>query len=507
MEFIGLRSRLSRRAVFASVAAAGSAVLLAACGSPPPPTKPAVAVPKPTEAPKPGDASKPGEPTKPAAAGAAAPAPGGQPTPLPTPTLPPAFTPVPQPAGTTKLLLRVHWSGVSFNEFMKTISEYNTNQGPKDKIYVALERFVAGSAGPIGTFIADFQAGTQEDIYHLSDAYLADLAARGFFSPPPMEIQSYIKDNFLPTAVATGTIDGKVMGYPTENQPHMMFVNKKMFEEAKLDAVKDFPKKWDDLRRISKELTKKEGGTKTRAGFIAMMNAGEHAMVQRLLWQFLNGAPLMKQDGGGKPIWDVTSDGARAFTELLANMAKDDSTSAGMGEVLPVWGQRRGAILTHDAWGIQHRLLSAGQPGMVEEQYTGGLYDATGTKTGNLSRNYHYVVSSKSKVKDEAWKFLRWNNDGPDFRMQNFQTHTFGFVASVKNFALPKIFPEQMKQAFADSLKEPNQTQMPVIKGLAEVYNIFRDNHDALMNGKLTAAEYTKQVDDELKKAMNQAYG
>ena len=58
-----------------------------------------------------------------------------------------------------------------------------------------------------------------------------------------------------------------------------------------------------------------------------------------------------------------------------------------------------------------------------------------------------------------------------------------------------------------DSLKEPSQTQMPVIKGLAEVYNIIRDHHDALMNLKENPAEYTKAVDEELKKAMNGAYG
>ena len=66
------------------------------------------------------------------------------PTPLPTPTLPPAFTPVPQSAGTTKLLMRVHWSGNFFNEFQKIVSDYNTNTGPQDKLYIALERFVAG---------------------------------------------------------------------------------------------------------------------------------------------------------------------------------------------------------------------------------------------------------------------------------------------------------------------------------------------------------------------------
>jgi multiple sugar transport system substrate-binding protein len=516
-------SRPIGRRAFLGSAAAGAAVLLAACGSPPPPTKPAVAPPKPTEAPKPGDApttapaagaTKPtgaAEPTKPAAAGTAAPAPGA-PAPIPTPTLPPVFTPVPQAAGTTKVLLRVHWSGVFYNEFTKIINDYNAGQGPKDKIYLHLERFVAGSAGPIATFIADFQAGTQEDVYHLNQSQLPDLAARGFFGAAPPEIQAYIKDNFLASAVANGTWEGKVLGYPTENQPHMLFANRKMFEEEKLDPVKDVPKKWDDIRRVAKQLARKDAsGNKTRAGFINHMQQGQLTFVQRLMFQFLSGAPMVKLDGGGRPTFDLTSDVARAFTDLLAGLAKDESSSAGMGAeantINPVWSQRKGAMITHDAYAVYFTLVTAGQPGVMEEQVTQGVYSMDGSKTGNLSRNYHYLQSAKTKVKDQAWTFLRWMNDGPEYRMQNFQTNVFGFVPSVKNYALPKFFPDQMKQAFADSLKEPNQTGLPLIKGLTEYYNILRDNTDGLLLGKMSADEYTKKVDEELKKAVQQAYG
>lgn len=233
-----MSARRSRRTVVGSLVALGSTLLLAACGAPPPT---ATTAPKPTEAPKPAapvaapaaaakpaDAAKPAEPARPTEAPKpAAPAEAGKPTPLPTPTLPPAFTPVPQAAGTTKVLLRVHWSGNFYNEFMKIINDYNGKQGPADKIFVHLERFVAGSAGPIATFIADFQAGTQEDVYHLNQSQLADLAARNFFQAAPNEIQAYIKEHFLPASVSNGTWEGKILGYPTENQPHMMFLNRK----------------------------------------------------------------------------------------------------------------------------------------------------------------------------------------------------------------------------------------------------------------------------------------
>jgi ABC-type glycerol-3-phosphate transport system substrate-binding protein len=488
-----MRRSVTRRAFLATVSAT---LLLAACGgAPSAPT----AAPKAAEPAKPAEASKPAE-SKPAAA------PASPQQPLPTPTLPPVFTPVAQGSGTTKLLMRVHWSGSQLNEFMKVVNDYNTTQGPKDKTYLALERFVAGQAGPIATFIADFQAGTQEDVYHLSDAYLADLASRNFFQAPPQEIQAYIRENYLPSAVATGTWQGNIMGHPTENQPHMMFANKKMFAEAGLDVNKDMPKKWDDIRRVAKALTKKDAsGQKTQAGFIVHPTNGERIMVQRLMFQFLNGAPLV-DTSGPVPKFDVTSDGARQFTELLAGMQQDGSLSAELGQEPAVWPQRKGAIVTHDAFAVFFRLVSSGQPGILEEQHTAPLYNAAGNVTGNMSRNYHFAVSSKTKQRDLSWQFLRWMNDGPEWRMQAFQTHVFGFVASVKNYDLPKFFPEQMKTAFTESMKEPKQTGMPVIKGLNEAFNIFRDAHDALVIGKMTSAEATKQMDEELKKAMANAY-
>jgi ABC-type glycerol-3-phosphate transport system substrate-binding protein len=427
----------------------------------------------------------------------------------PTPTPVPQLTPIPQAAGTTKLLMRVHWSGGRFNDFATIINGYNEKQGPADKTYMALERFVAGQAGPIGTFIADFQAGTQEDIYHLSDAYLADLASRNFFSPPPKEIQGYIKEAFLPSAVATGTIDGNIMGHPTENQPHMIFLNKKMFTEVGLDAEKSPPKTWEDIRRMAKQLTKKDAsGAKTQAGWIYHNNPGdgERPVVQRVIFQFLAGAPLVTTTDG-VPKWDVTSEAARQFTELLYNIAQDGSMSQDMGPQNVIWPQRKGAMVSHDAWSVIFHVIAEGVPGLIDEQHTIPVMSPDGSKNGNMSRNYHFTVSSKSKYKELAWKHLEWLNHGPDYRMQDFQTNKFGFVPSVKNYPMPKPFPEQMKKAFLDSMATPHQTGMPVIKGMAECFSIMRDNTDALVLGKMNPKEYTEKLDGELKKAMQNAYG
>jgi hypothetical protein len=90
--------------------------------------------------------------------------------------------------------------------------------------------------------------------------------------------------------------------------------------------------------------------------------------------------------------------------------------------------------------------------------------------------------------------------------MQKFQTETFGFVPSVKNYPMPSIYPEQIKQAFAESMKQPHQTKFPVVKGLPRALDIMRDKHDALILGQLNPKEYTEQLDAELKAAMKDAY-
>jgi ABC-type glycerol-3-phosphate transport system substrate-binding protein len=495
------RHTLSRRHLLRSMAilaTVGPAAVIAACSSPAAP------------------AQKPAESAKPAAPAAAA----GTPVPKapepaskvlqPTPTDIPLFTPVPQSAGTTKLLLRVHWSQPFYNDFQTIVSDYNATQGAQDKIYITLERFVANQAGPIATFIADYQAGTQEDVYHLDDNYFPDLAARKFFQAPPKEIQDYIKGNFLEKAVESGIWENQVMGYPTENQPHVLFMNKALLKEVGIDVVAQPPKNWDDIRRMAKEATKKDAsGQKIQAGWITMFGYqgyGQRVISQRVLWQFMAGSSLV-DSSGPVPKWDVTSDAARQWTEWIYNVHRTDgSGSQDIGGDDVTWFQRKGAMVSHDAYGLVFRVVRRGPPGLLEEQHAVPIMSPDGSKTGNTSRNYHWLVSQKTKYPELAWKFSRWMNEGPDFRMQKFQTEQFGFVPSVKNYPMPSIYPEQIKNAFTESLKQPMQTLFPVIKGVPRAITIMGDKHDALVLGQLNPKEFTEQLDTELKAAMKDSY-
>ena len=497
------RRTLSRRRLLrsATLLAAGLLAVIAACSG--------------SAAP----AQKPAEPAKPAAPVGAAP---GTPVPQaqaaapasnvlqPTPTDIPLYTPVPQAAGSTKLLLRVHWTQPFYNDFQTIVSDYNATQGAQDKIYIALERFVANQAGPIATFIADYQAGTQEDIYHLDDNNFPDLASRKFFQAPPKEIQDYIKENFLEKAVESGIWDKQIMGYPTENQPHVLFVNKALLKEAGIDVVAQPPKSWDDIRRMAKETTKKDAsGQKTQAGWITPFSwsgYGQRAMAQRVLWQFMAGSPMV-DTSGPVPKWDVTSDAARQWTEFLYNIHRTDgSGSQDMGGDDVVWFQRKGAMITHDAYGLVFRVVRRGPPGLLEEQHALPIMSPDGSKTGNTSRNYHWLVSQKTKYPELAWKFSKLDERRPGLPNAEVPDRRLRLPAVGQELPHAGHLPRAGQERVHRLDEAPNQTLFPVIKGVPRAITIMGDKHDALVLGQLSPKEFTEQLDTELKAAMKDAY-
>jgi ABC-type glycerol-3-phosphate transport system substrate-binding protein len=492
---------LFSRRDFLSIAAKGMATggamaLLAACGQAP--TAPPNTAPAPTAAP-PNTAAA--TPTAAAAAAAAA-----KPV-AATPTAVPLLAPVPQPPNTTKLLLRVHWEGVRLNDFLKYINDYNSTQGPKDGIYIAVER----TDQSMQTYLANYQANSSEDIYHLNDVNIADLASRNFFAPPPKDAVDYINQTYVQSSIQSGTYNNQLLGYPTENQPHLVSLHQPIFKAAGL-TVSDAPKTFDDIRRLAKQLTKVDAGKKVQCGWIVHNEVdpsfgpdAERNFITRCLYQFLEGAPLF-DTSTTPPKFDITSDAARKYTDLQYNLIQDGSTNADMGDAYPTWQQGRGGMYTEDAWAFIYILRDGGQPGILDQTAAVGLRSSDGSKTGNISRNYHYVVSSKSQHQDLAWQFMKWMNHGPEYRMQDYMTNVYGFIPSVKDYPMPKVFPDQIKQAFVDSLKEPNQTAMPTMKGLGEIQKIFRDADDALFSKQLNADDYTKRIDSEVRTALQKAY-
>ena len=146
-----------------------------------------------------------------------------------------------------------------------------------------------------------------------------------------------------------------------------------------------------------------------------------------------------------------------------------------------------------------------GDANIVEEQYAVKPFSSDGTKTLTNTRNYHFQVSAKSKVQDQAWTFLKWLNEGPEFRMAKFQVDVFGFLPSVKALDLPKWWPDQVRKTWKEMLDGPT-VPIPNILGLAQIIELVGTYQNQVVLGQATIQDAMKKADEEAKKVIQDAY-
>ena len=138
--------------------------------------------------------------------------------------------------------------------------------------------------------LARIAAGTPPDATLLWTSPAA-LAARGSLLPLDALMQQarYAPAENWPSAVlASCQFAGKTYGLPVTAGSNGLWYNQDMFERKGIPAHReDFPKSWDELRRLSQEFTVWKGDTLEVAGFVPW-----HAVEDLATWSALNGSQL-----------------------------------------------------------------------------------------------------------------------------------------------------------------------------------------------------------------------
>ncbi len=120
--------------------------------------------------------------------------------------------------------------------------------------------------------VAGFAANAGPDIFNLEifDEYQfitngrvapVDFKAAGFKSLKDMQAK-YMAGMLDPV-----TEDGKVYGLPLELTNWAIYLNKKIFRDAGLDPMKDYPKTWEDVMAVSEKIVIRDGQIIKRRGF------------------------------------------------------------------------------------------------------------------------------------------------------------------------------------------------------------------------------------------------
>ena len=108
-----------------------------------------------------------------------------------------------------------------------------------------------------------------------------------------MKTSKYSKTEAWPPGVLASCLyKGSTYGLPVTAGTYALFYNQEMFEKAGLSSKReDFPKTWDDLRRLSKEFTKWDGDLLQAAGFIPFGGPADFygMAVEFPIWSHTNG--------------------------------------------------------------------------------------------------------------------------------------------------------------------------------------------------------------------------
>lgn len=143
-------------------------------------------------------------------------------------------------------------------------------------------------------------AGNGPDLFAQWNGDIGTFYAQGTIVPVSAEAlgmgsqDELMKLYVAPENTLQGAIfDGKLYGIPNEVSIYGCYVNKKMFADAGLDADKDFPTTWEQMRDVAEKLTKRDASGKlTQQGFDFDWSSS--------VWMYLEWGAMVRQLGGSE---------------------------------------------------------------------------------------------------------------------------------------------------------------------------------------------------------------
>ncbi len=148
-----------------------------------------------------------------------------------------------------------------------------------------------------------FLAGEGPTLFNISSSDGYQFIVDGKVAPVDYRSAGYdslssLKESYIPGVLEPCTYSGQIYGLPLEMTNWAIFLNRRIFREAGLDPDRDYPRSWEDMVEISKQLVLREGGILVRRGFDFRYPYYLEAMV-----------PMVEQLGG----YLVSEDGKEAI--------------------------------------------------------------------------------------------------------------------------------------------------------------------------------------------------
>lgn len=231
------------------------------------------------------------------------------------------------------------------------------------------------------------------DVVYLIPDQIPRYAAQGALEPLDKVLSDEDRKDYLPTALAAATNDGKVYGAPILMQSMPALCNKKVLDAA---GVRSCPTTWSEVKQIAPRV--KSAGYFTY-GYRAALNASLNLSFYPWLWQA--GGEVLGEDG--KKAAFNSDEGVEALTFLvdlyraghippnMLNQNSAEQNEIGQGKVAMVTGIEAQNVAP--LWGAKNVVV--GEPLRHKKQVAFGT-------VGSLSM----LESSDSKPAAAEW--IRW---------------------------------------------------------------------------------------------------
>lgn len=262
--------------------------------------------------------------------------------------------------------------------------------------------------------LAAFASGNAPDMINVLDYLYPKYVQKGLLaeiSPTAFGVKSKeeLEALYEPGALAGNTVDGKIYGIPEELNTFELFLNKKEFADAGLDATdpKVWPKTWTDLFALAKKLEKRNSSGKlTRLGFNWVWGLDG-------FWYAMEYHPILMQYGckvvdEHNEVKVNSPECVKAFTDTWQYLVKADIGGPNYATVNPVnalqdFSTGHQAMTIAGIWApplfdpdVKANYVVAPLPQLHPEDPHTLLY------------NYSMTVTKASKHPEEAWSFLRF---------------------------------------------------------------------------------------------------
>ena len=296
-------------------------------------------------------------------------------------------------------------------------------------------------------------------------------------------LDSYISDDkksqYIENLFNTANVDGKQYGLPMAFSSRALYYRK--------DLIKDPPKTWDDIVKISKEIESKNQDMKGYA-----VTGELKGSVDTQLGNFLVQNEASFYDENGKPSLN-TPEALEAFEFYTGLYTKEKITpnpvDVNRNDLGDLFKNGQIAMFVNGPW--------AKDAMGIKEDDTNTPFGVAklpaGKKKGEVLITDSYVISSNSKHKEEAYRFIDFMTQ---YKYQNAYDEKVGFFPLLKKEMDEKRYQTEFYKPFTEMINYGKPAPIPPV--FEEFEDIIAKAVQKTALGEKTAKEAIQEAQTEL---------